>query len=149
MPTPILPDPVVAARTALLAQSSLTALVAQRIYYAIPGAWPQGGSPLVDLPILVVSLVDDDELRPETLTARVQVDVWGGGKSTVDVIACKAIAAVVRSVARDLRGSWSWTLPAPGSASISNAVAGQVIPNPDETSGRARFIVDLELHINQ
>jgi hypothetical protein len=131
VPTPVLPDPTVAARTALLAQSTLTALVGTRIYYAIPSAptWP----------LLVLSLVDDDELRPETLSARVQVDVWGNGNTTQDVLDCKAIAAVIRSVARDLKGSWP--------ANISNSVAGQVIPNPDTTSGRARFIVDLQLEL--
>jgi hypothetical protein len=131
MPTPVLPDPTVAARTALLAQSTLTALVGTRIYYAIPSAptWP----------LLVLSLVDDDELRPETLSARVQVDVWGNGNTTQDVLDCKAIAAVIRSVARDLKGSWP--------ANISNSVAGLVIPNPDTTSGRARFIVDLQLEL--
>jgi len=141
MPSPVLPDPVVAARTALIAQPTLTALVAQRVYYAVPSPWPQAGSPLVDLPVLVLSLVDDDELRPETLIARVQVDVYGAGGNKQEVIDCKAIAAVVRSVARDLRGTW-------GAAAISNSVAGQIIPNPDTTSGRARFIVDLQLELN-
>jgi len=139
-PTPVLPDPVVVARTALIAQPTLTALVDQRVYYAVPSPWPQAGAPLADLPVLVLSLVDDDELRPETLIARVQVDVWGSGGNKQQVIDCKAIAAVVRSVARDLKGTW-------GPASISMAVAGQIIPNPDTTSGRARFICDLELHL--
>ena len=132
MPTPVLPDPVIAARTALLAQSTLTALVSTRIYYAIPATptWP----------LLVLSLVDDDEVRPEALTARVQVDIWGVGNTTQDVLDCKAIAAVVRSVARDLKGTW-------GGASIYSAVAGQIIPNPDTTSGRARHIIDLLLEL--
>ena len=134
MPTPVLPDPVVAARTALVAQSSLTALVVQRIYYSIPA------SPVY--PLLVLSLVDDGELRPETLTARVQVDVWGPGSTTQQVVDCKALAAVVRSVARDLRGTW-------GGATISNSVVDQAIPSADPTTGRARFIVDLLLEVNQ
>lgn len=133
MPIPVLPDSTVAARTALLAQATVTSLVGQRIYYAIPS------TPV--FPLLVLSLVDDDELRPETLTARVQVDVWGNGNTTQDVLDCKAIAAAVRSVARDLKGSWP--------ARISNSVAGQIVPNPDDTSGRARFIVDLLLELNQ
>jgi hypothetical protein len=139
MPAPVLPDSTIVARAALLQQPTLTDLVGARIYYAIPSnpTWP----------LLVLSLVDDDELRPETLLARVQVDVWGASNTTTDVIACKAIAATVRSVARDLRGTWSWTLPSPGAATVSNAVAGQIIPNPDTTSGRARFITDLELHL--
>lgn len=135
MPTPALPDSTVAARTALLGQPTLTALVAQRIYYAIPSVTPT-------YPMLVLSLVDDDEIRPETLSARVQVDVWGDGNTTQDVLDCKAIAAVVRSVARDLRRSWP-------EATITNAAAGQIIPSPDSTSGRARFIVDLLLELNR
>lgn len=128
MPTPVLADPVVAARTALLAQSTLTALVTTRIYYALPGT--------PTYPLLVLSLVDEDEVRPDTVTARVQVDVWGQGGSPQQVLDAKAVAAVIRSVARDLKGLWS-------GATISNAVAGQVIANPDTTTSRARFVVDL------
>jgi len=132
MPTPVLADPVVAVRAALVAQPSLTALVAQRIYYAVPGT--------ATYPLLVLSLVDEDEIRPETLSARVQVDVWGAGGSQQQVIDAKAVAAVLRSVARDLRGTW-------GAATISSAVAGQVVPNPDTTTSRARFVVDLQVEL--
>lgn len=135
MPTPLLPDPVVAARTALLAQPTLTALVADRIYWAIPS------DPPPTYPLLVVSSVNDDEDgRPDGLVATVQVDVWGVGKSVVDVNDCRTVARTLRSVARDLKGTW-------GTASIYNAVAGQIIPNPDPAAGRARFVVDLELHL--
>ena len=134
MPTPLLPDPTVVARQALVAQSAITDTVGQRVYYAVP-ADPT-------YPLLVLSLVDDDELRPETLTARVQVDVWGKGNSTQDVLDCKAIAARVRSVARDLRGTWA-------AGTVSNSVAGLIVPNPDDTTGRARAVVDLLLEINQ
>lgn len=133
MPTPLLPDPTVAAREALLAQSAVAALVSTRIHFAIPSApiWP----------LVILTLIDDDELRPETLTARVQADVWGAGNTTQDTLDCKLIARTIRSVARDLRGTW-------GAAQISNAVAGQTIPSPDDTTGRARQIVDLLLEIN-
>lgn len=141
MPTPVLPNPKVAARTALLAQAALTDLVAQRIYYAIPGQWPQGPDGN-DLPLIVLSIVDADELRPETLTARVQADCWGSGDSTQDTLDCEAIAAVIRSVARNLIGSWS-------GATIGNSVAGQAVSQPDPTTGRARTIVDIQLEVNQ
>jgi len=131
--TPVLPNPKVAARSGLLAQTALTTLVDQRIYYAIPA------TPVY--PLIVLSIVDSDELRPETLTARVQADVWGKGNSTQDTLDTEAIAAVIRSVARNLVGTW-------GGASISNAVAGQAIPQPDSTTGRARTIVDLQLEVN-
>ncbi len=131
--TPVLPNPKVAVRSGLLAQTALTTLVDQRIYYAIPA------TPVY--PLIVLSIVDSDELRPETLTARVQADVWGKGNSTQDTLDTEAIAAVIRSVARNLVGTW-------GGASISNAVAGQAIPQPDSTTGRARTIVDLQLEVN-
>jgi hypothetical protein len=131
--TPVLPNPKVAARSGLLAQTALTTLVDQRIYYAIPA------TPVY--PLIVLSIVDSDELRPETLTARVQADVWGKGNSTQDTLDTEAIVAVIRSVARNLVGTW-------GGASISNAVAGQAIPQPDSTTGRARTIVDLQLEVN-
>jgi hypothetical protein len=132
MPLPVLADPVVAVRTALVAQSPVTTLVAQRIYYAIPE------TPVY--PLLVLSLVDEDEVRPDTLGARVQVDVWGQGGTPQQVIDAKAIAAAIRSVARDLKGSWS-------GATISNCVAGQVVPSPDTTTGRTRFVVDLQVEL--
>lgn len=138
MPTPVLPNPKVAARTALLAQTPLTTLVAQRVYYAIPG--PVGGVEPT-YPLIVLSIVDNNELRPETLTARVQASVWGLGKETQDQLDTEAIAAVIRSVARNLIGTW-------GGASISNSVAGQAVPQPDSTTGRARTIVDLQLEVN-
>ena len=129
---PVLPNPKVAARTGLLAQTALTALVGQRVYYAIPA------NPTY--PLVVLTVVDSDELRPETLTARVQADVWGEGNSTQDVLDTEAVVAVIRSVARSLVGTW-------GGAAISNAVAGQAIPQPDTETGRARTIVDLLLEI--
>jgi hypothetical protein len=137
MPTPVLPNPKVAARTALLAQTALTALVATRIFYAIPG--PVGGVEPT-YPLVVLSIVDADELRPETLTARVQADIWGRGKETQDTLDTEAIAAVLRSIARNLVGTW-------GPASISSSVAGPAIPQPDSTTGRARTVVDLLLEI--
>lgn len=138
MATPVLPNPKVAARTGLLAQAPLTALVATRIYYAIPA--PVGGVEPT-FPLIVLTNVDAEELRPETLTARVQADVWGAGNATQDVLDCEAIAAVLRSIARNLVGTW-------GGAAISSAVAGQAVPNPDSTTGRARTIVDLQLEVN-
>lgn len=139
MTTPVLPNPKVIARTALLAQTPLTTLVAQRIYYAVPA--PVGGVEPA-YPLIVLSIVDSDELRPETLTARIQADIWGKGKETQDGLDAEAIAAVLRSVARNLVGTWT-------GGTIGNAVAGQAIPQPDSTTGRVRTIVDLQLEVNQ
>lgn len=136
--TPVLPNPKIVVRTALLAQAALTALVAQRVYYALP-APVAGVEPTY--PLIVLSIVDADELRPETLTSRVQADIWGKGNTTQDQLDTEAIAAVIRSIARNLIGTW-------GSASIGNSVAGQAIPQPDSTTGRARTLVDLQLELN-
>jgi hypothetical protein len=139
MTIPVLPNPKILARTALLAQTPLTALISQRIYYAIPA--PVGGVEPT-YPLIVLSIVDSDELRPETLTARVQADIWGKGNSTQDGLDSEAIAAVLRSVARNLVGTWT-------GGTIGNAVAGQAVPQPDSTTGRVRTIVDIQLEVNQ
>lgn len=133
MPITVLPDSTVVAREALLAQTLITAEVDTRIRYAIPET--------EDYPLLVVSSVDDDELRPETLAVRVQIDVWGSGKEPQDVLDCKEIARKIRACARDLNGDWT-------AGKIRNCVAGQIIPNPDITGGRARFVVDLTFELN-
>lgn len=133
MPTTVLPDATVVAREALLAQTIVTDEIGTRVRYAIPET--------DTYPLLVLSTVDDDELRPETLTVRVQVDVWGEGPSTQDVLDCNRIARKIRAAARDLNGDWS-------TGKIRGCVAGLIIPNPDTTSGRARFAVDLLFQLN-
>lgn len=140
MPTPLLPDGTIVVRQALLAQTAVTSSpVGTRIYYAIPAPLADGTPPTY--PLWVLSLVDDIEARPETLAARVQVSVWGKGPSTQDVLDCKASAALLRSVARDLDGDWA-------AGKIRGCTPGTTIPSPDP-SGRARLIVDLEFQLNQ
>lgn len=133
MPVPLLPDTLALAREALLAQASLTALVGTRIYDRIPASptWP----------LLVVSDVDIQELEWHTWLARVQVDVWGAGGSQADWQQVRTIARTLYSVARDLRGSWT-------AGDISNAAPLIIVPAPDETTGRARLVVDLQLETN-
>lgn len=138
MPTPVLPRPIKIARTALLAQSTLTAAVDTWIKFAIPSPWPTNAG--ADRRIIVLELVDSNEDGPYSLQARVQVNCWGAGNSTLDVENCEAVAALVTSVARDLTGTWA-------EGRIANAVPGSVIPAPDPVTGRARFIVDLLLTI--
>lgn len=133
MPQTVLPDATVVAREALLAQSLVTDKVGTRIRFAIPKD--------DTYPLLVLSSVDDDEIRPETLAVRVQIDVWGVGKEVDNVLACKEIARVIRACARDLNGDWP-------SGKIRNCVAGQIIPNPDILGGRARHVVDLTFELN-
>lgn len=134
MPTQLLPDPVAAVREALLAQASITALVSTRIYDRIPATptWP----------LLVVSSVDDDEAGgPENLQARVQVDCWGQSGNQTDTAQARLIVRTVRSVSRDLAGTW----PA---GKIRSAVGQTTIPSPDPESGRARFFIDLLVDLN-
>lgn len=131
MPTPLLPDTLDLARTALLAQPSLTALVGTRILPRIPASpvWP----------LLVLTVVDSGELEWHTGEARVQVDVWGAGGQDADWQAVYTIARTLVSVARDLRGAY-------GPGRIANSAPASTVPQPDQTTGRARLVVDLILH---
>jgi hypothetical protein len=133
MPVSLLPDALAVTREALLAQSSLTALVGTRIYDRIPGnpVWP----------LLVLTVVDEVELEWHTGNARVQVDVWGAGNTSADAQQAQTVARTVRAVTRDLRGSWT-------AGDISNAAPAVTIPAPDETTGRARFVIDLLIETN-
>lgn len=134
MPTQLLPDAVAVIRQALLAQAPITALVSTRIYDRVPATptWP----------LLVVTSIDDDEIEgPENLQARIQVDCWGQSGSETHTAEVRLIARTVRSVSRDLIGTWA-------SGKIRAAVAQITIPSPDPETGRARFIVDLLVDLN-
>lgn len=131
MPIPLLPDPVALTIQALLAQTSLTALVGTRMYDRIPGnpTWP----------LLVVSAVSDDEERDPALgAARVQVDCWGAGNSPGDTATAQTIARTVRSTARDLAGTYA-------AGMLVDCSPALFAPAPDPTTGRARFVADLLL----
>lgn len=135
MPLQVLPDALVVVREAMLAQTAITSsAVGTRIHWQVPET--------TTYPIWVLSLVDDIELRPETLDVRVQVDVWGDGDTAQDLADAKASAAVLRASARDLNGDWA-------AGKIRGCVAGLIVPNPDPTGGRVRYIVDLTFELNQ
>lgn len=140
MATPLLPKPRTVARAALLAQTAITTIVGTRVLLAVPDPWPTDANG--DLQVIVLDLVDDDELRPETLDVRVQVNCWGAGSSTIDSDSCEDTASTVRSIARDLNGDWA-------EGKIRNCVAGLIIPAPDPKTGRARHVVDLTFELNQ
>lgn len=141
MPLAVLPDGLVVVREAMLAQTAITASpVGSRIHWGIPSPWPNDGTQ--DLIVWVLSLVDDIELRPETLAVRTQTDIWGAGNAADDLAAVKASASLLRAVARDLNGDWT-------TGKIRNCVAGLVLPNPDPKAGRVRYIVDLTFELNQ
>lgn len=131
MPLPLLPDVVDVTITALLAQPAVTALVSTRIYGQLPATptWP----------LLVVSTVDDDEGGDPYLgLARVQVDCWGAGPSAADVAQARLLARSVRSVARDLKGTYA-------GGTITGAAPALFLAQPDPQTGRARFVVDLNV----
>src|SRR5215207_5337282 len=133
MPFPLLPDTVALAREALLAQTSITALVSTRIYARIPATptWP----------LLVVSTVDDAESpEPAFGESRVQVDVWGAGGSDTQTAQARLIARTVWQAARDLDGSYT-------SGVIVHCTPLISVPAPDPETGRARFVVDLSVTI--
>jgi hypothetical protein len=128
VPTPTLPDTIAVVREALLAQTPITALVAGRIYDRIPAAptWP----------LLVLDTVDEAEVDWYRWQARVQVNCWGPGPSSADEQAARVLAMTVVAVSRDLRGPWT-------AGHIVNTWQVNMIPAPDDTTGRARFVVDV------
>lgn len=132
MPLPLLPDPVELARLALRAQPSVTALVADRIADRTPGGQ-------VAYPRIRLNLISDDEERDPSLGyARVQADCWGDGDDPDATAAALALARTVRAVARDLQGTYA-------AGVIASCDPGLIIPAPDPTTGRARYVVDLLL----
>lgn len=134
MPLPLQPDIVALTREALLAQSTLTAQVSTRIYDRLPGSAAQV------YPLLVVTSVDSGESDEPTIgDARVQVDVWGRPLAEVNARSqAWTVTATLISVIRDLRGTWT-------AGKIVNSALLNTIPQPDDTSGRTRYIVDLQI----
>lgn len=130
MPLPLLPDTLALGREALLAQTPVTAIVSTRVYGSrIPG------SPTY--PLIVLSVVDDDEARDPALgEARLQADCWGAGSGPVEEEQARLLARTVRAVARDLAGTYT-------AGTVTGCAPGQIISAPDPTTGRVRFIVDL------
>jgi len=133
MPLPLLPNVVDLTKEALLAQTSLTALVSTRIYDRVPGT--------PTFPLLVVTSVDEAESpEPAIGEARVQVDVWGKLLSELGAqTQARLITRTLQSVVRDLRGTWT-------AGHIVNSAHLNTIPQPDPDSGRTRFIVDLQIN---
>jgi hypothetical protein len=132
LPTTVLPTSFKIARAALLARTQVAAVVADRIHWKLPS------NPTY--PLLIVEPVDDIEDGPGASTSRVQVNCWGNGNTSVDVLAASDLARVVASVARDLVGSYP-------DGDIADALPGSIIPAHDPQTGRARFILDLQLNL--
>lgn len=129
MPLPVLPDVIALGREAILAQSAITALVSTRVYRQIPA------SPI--WPLITLSLVDDLEAPEPALSAtRLQADCWGAGPSTADEQAAWLIVRTLRSVARELKGTYA-------TGTLTACAPGPLIPSPDPQTGRIRIICDL------
>lgn len=134
MPTPLLPDVVGLTIAGLLAQSSITDIVGTRVFDRIP-ATPT-------YPLVAVTVISDDEYTDPALgTARVQIDCWGAGSGQTHSEQARRLARTVRSVARDLRGTYAG--PASATGVISAASPAAFISAFDPDTGRARFIIDL------
>lgn len=129
---PLLPDTVAVVRDAWLAQPSVTAIVGGRVSARINGTvWPQ----------LIVSTVDDGEAADPTLgVARVQNDCWGAGATDADTAAARLLARTLRAAARDLKGTYP-------SGTVVDCAPLLFIAAPDPTTGRARFILDLQVRV--
>lgn len=137
MPLPTIPSADLPLKAALLAQSALTnTAVGTDIRLSRPTTWP-------NKPIIVLTVIDEIELRPEANSCRVQADLFGANTDASSAAALKPIASVLQSVSRDCDGVWAgdW-----GTAHINNCRAPTRLPSP-ETTGRARIIVDFEFEV--
>lgn len=134
MPLPLTPDPADLLIRALLAQPTIAALVGTRVYDRVAGTvWP----------MLVVGTVSETpDVEPRVTSALMQVDCWGRGGGPSDVAEARLLARTVRAACPDLRGPRP-----PAAGSIAVAAFDLLLPQPDTTTGRARFVVQISLTI--
>jgi hypothetical protein len=143
MPLPTIPSSDLVLQVALRAQAALTALVlAANIRTRRPSQWPAG------VPVIVLDVIDEIELRPEANSCRVQASLFGAGSDASSEAAIKPIASVLRAVSRDCDGDYNGTDDVGNNwtGKIRNCSAPTRLPSPD-TSGRARIIVDFEFQV--
>lgn len=133
MPTPVIPSARVVLREALLAQTALTATtVGTDLRFKRPATWPSK-------PIIVLTTVSENELRPECNSCRVQADLFAGSIDTAGDDEIELIAPILQAIARDCDGDRS-------KGKIRNCRAPTRLPSP-EPSGRGRIIVDFEFEV--
>lgn len=130
MVLPLSPDVVSLVVEALLGQTTLTALVSDRIY----AEWPDDQT----WPMCTVDMVDQIEEDASYSSARIQVSCWGQGLSPDDEREAALIARTVQRVSRDIRGVWS-------NGCISNSAPLTITPAPD--NGWWRYVIDLALEV--
>jgi hypothetical protein len=144
MPLPTIPSSDLVLRTALLAQSVLTATVlGTNIRTRRPTTWPNAV-------ILVLTVISENELRPECNRCRVQADLFGAGTDASSAAAIKPVAAVLQSVSRDCDGDYSGTDDVGNNwtGKIRNCSAPDKLPSP-EPDGRSRIIIDFVFDLTQ
>jgi hypothetical protein len=126
---PLLPDLLAVAIQAVRAQPAVQSAVGARVYDRVPASpvWP----------LLVVSVVDNGERSPSEGSGRFQVDVWGSGPGDTASAAAHTIARAVVAASRDMRGTW------PAGTITNSGVAMGPLEQPDDETGRARWVVDL------
>jgi len=129
---PVAPDVVDLTIRALLGQPAVTALVGTRVYDRVAGSV---------YPLLVVGVVDfAPTAEPRRTVTLVQVDCWGRGGDPAQATQASLLARTVAAVAPDLRGAWP-----PAAGYIVAAYLDRMLPQPDTTTGRARWLVQLEV----
>jgi hypothetical protein len=144
MPLPTIPGSDLVLRAALLAQAAVTSsAVGTDVRLRRPTTWP-------NKPILVLTVISENELRPECNSCRVQGDLFGAGTDAASAAAIKPIASVLQSVSRDCDGDWSGTddLGNNWTGKIRRCSAPDKLPSP-EPDGRARIIIDFEFDLTQ
>jgi hypothetical protein len=129
MPVTVLPDAETLAVAALAAQASITAICSTRIGTRIPDA--------PTFPLIRVAKVGDYGVDPEgSSVVVIQVECWADDDATASLL-----ARTVQSCYLDLRritgGGWT---------ALTDIPSGP-IPTPDPESGRARYLLELDMRI--
>lgn len=129
MPLTLLPDTIAVTREAFLAQTPITALVSTRIRARFVGN---------ELQIVLETVADGEYDDPHHGQARVQANCWAAGGSDTQTAEARLLARTVWSSARDLVGTYT-------AGKVITATPLIFISAPDPTTGRARFIVDIQV----
>lgn len=126
MPEPLLPDPETLLVAALNATASVTALVGSRI------STNRGST----YPALVVTRVGGGPDSPASDLALLQLDCWATDDATASLLA-RTVVAAHRDLRRITAGGWT---------ALTDIQAGP-IPVPEEETGLARYVIDLEIQV--
>ena len=132
MPTPRVPDVLELLRLYLLAQPAVTAIVGDRIALSLSGTYPA----------IRYALIGGPRGEAWEYLPTLQVECWGDVDGDEQAL---RLALVVRDALEDLRG-WLPDGPASRGYVAGAEVTGEPFASADPKTGRARYLVQVQLH---